>query len=111
MGRREAPKGPWIRFDGKGYGWAKGTSDPPNKSTLHPLPISLTSDMHRRMRLLVLIGGVVALLIGLLWVGQGAGLIHWPASSFMVDQRPWVTRGAILAVAGLVMISMSRARL
>ena len=62
------------------------------------------------MRLLALIVGVAALLIGLLWVGQGSGLIHWPASSFMLDQRPWITRGAVLAVIGLILIAISRAR-
>lgn len=66
--------------------------------------------MHPTMRLLVLIVGIVALFMGLLWVGQGAGLIHWPASSFMIDQRPWITRGSILAVAGLIMIGISRLR-
>ena len=54
--------------------------------------------------------GLVALLAGLLWVVQGAGLVHWPASSFMIDQRPWILRGALLAVVGLVLILLSRRR-
>ena len=62
------------------------------------------------MRLAALIVGLAAVLMGLLWVGQGAGLIHWPISSFMVDQRPWIARGAILAVVGLVLIGISRLR-
>ena len=62
------------------------------------------------MRLLALIVGIAALLMGLLWIGQGAGLIHWPASSFMLDQWPWVTRGAILAVVGLILMGASRLR-
>ena len=62
------------------------------------------------MRLLILIVGIAALLMGLLWVGQGAGLVHWPASSFMIDQRPWILRGAILAAIGLVLIIASRLR-
>ena len=62
------------------------------------------------MRLALLIVGVAATLMGLLWIGQGAGLIHWPASSFMIDQRPWITRGAILAVVGLILIGISRVR-
>jgi hypothetical protein len=62
------------------------------------------------MKTALLILGLVALLVGLLWVGQGTGLVHWPASSFMIDQRPWVTRGAILAIAGLVLTLLSRRR-
>ncbi|HLO19600.1 MAG TPA: hypothetical protein VK192_03815 [Sphingomicrobium sp.] len=56
------------------------------------------------MRIVVLIVGIAALLMGFLWIGQGAGLVHWPASSFMIDQRPWIARGAILAVVGLILI-------
>ena len=66
--------------------------------------------MPAAMRSFALIVGIAALLMGLLWVGQGAGLIHWPASSFMIDQRPWVTRGAILAAVGLILIGVSRVR-
>lgn len=62
------------------------------------------------MKSALLILGLVALLMGLLWIGQGTGLVHWPASSFMIDQRPWVTRGAILAVVGIIFIAASRAR-
>jgi hypothetical protein len=57
------------------------------------------------MRIALLIIGIAAVLLGLLWIGQGAGLIHWPQSSFMIDQRPWITRGAILAVVGLILIA------
>ena len=62
------------------------------------------------MKTVLLILGIVAVLMGLLWVGQGTGLIMWPASSFMLDQRPWATRGAMLAVAGIVLIILSRRR-
>ena len=62
------------------------------------------------MKSALLILGIAALLIGLLWIGQGAGFVHWPASSFMIDQRPWVTRGVILAVIGFVLIAVSRRR-
>ena len=62
------------------------------------------------MKTLLLIVGIAALLMGLLWIGQGTGLIQWPASSFMVDQRPWALRGAVLAVVGIVLILFSRRR-
>ena len=66
--------------------------------------------MRAGMKSLAFFGGIAALLIGLLWVGQGAGWIHWPASSFMIDQRPWITRGAILAVFGILLIWFGRSR-
>ena len=62
------------------------------------------------MRTAILILGIVAALMGLLWIGQGAGLVNWPASSFMIDQRPWITRGAVLLVIGLGLVAVSRAR-
>lgn len=62
------------------------------------------------MKTILLIIGIAALLMGLLWIGQGTGLIMWPASSFMLDQRPWATRGAILAVIGVVLIIVARRR-
>ena len=60
------------------------------------------------MKTLLLILGIAALLMGLLWIGQGTGVIQWPSSSFMLDQRPWATRGAILAVVGIALIIFSR---
>ena len=54
--------------------------------------------------------GIVAIVMGLLWIGQGTGVIPWPRSSFMIDQRPWAVRGAILAVVGLALVWWSRRR-
>ena len=62
------------------------------------------------MKTLLLILGIVAVLMGLLWVGQGTGVIQWPASSFMLDQRPWAIRGAILGAIGIGLIILSRRR-
>ena len=62
------------------------------------------------MKTLLLVLGIAALLMGLLWIGQGTGVIKWPASSFMLDQRPWALRGAILAVVGVALILFSRRR-
>ena len=62
----------------------------------------------RPLRAILLIPGVLATLMGLLWIGQGLGYVHWPESSFMLDQRPWADRGAALAVAGLLLILVAR---
>ena len=50
------------------------------------------------------IAGFIALAIGLLWIGQGTGVIAWPASSFMISQIHWAWYGAALAALGLVVI-------
>ncbi len=62
------------------------------------------------MKTALLVLGMFALLMGLLWIGQGLGLVHWPASSFMLDQRPWAWRGAVLALIGAALIFRSRRR-
>ena len=54
--------------------------------------------------------GILAMLMGLLWVGQGLGLIMWPAESFMLADRKWAINGALLAVAGLTLIGFGRRR-
>jgi hypothetical protein len=60
------------------------------------------------MRSLLLVFGVIALLIGLLWIGQGTGVVAWPQSSFMVRQMQWAYYGAALAVVGLILIWRGR---
>ena len=53
------------------------------------------------LRMILRIFGIVAVLMGGLWMGQGTGLILWPASSFMLDQREWGWKGALLALLGV----------
>ncbi len=48
--------------------------------------------------------GTLAFLIGLLWIGQGTGIVAWPQSSFMISQMQWAYYGAALAVVGLILI-------
>ena len=52
--------------------------------------------------------GILAILIGLLWIGQGTGAIDWPASSFMIRQIQWAGYGAALAALGLILIWRGR---
>ena len=56
------------------------------------------------MRKLLLIVGFLALAIGLLWIGQGTGVVNWPASSFMINQIQWAGYGMALAALGLILI-------
>lgn len=60
------------------------------------------------LRTALTVVGALALLMGLVWIGQGTGLFPYPASSFMINQQPWILRGAILAVIGLLVIWASR---
>jgi uncharacterized membrane protein len=57
---------------------------------------------------LVALVGVLATLMGLLWIGQGLGVVHWPASSFMIAQTQWAVYGAILAAIGVAAVWWSR---
>jgi hypothetical protein len=54
--------------------------------------------------------GVLLVLVGVLWIGQGTGIVHWPANSFMIDERPWAIRGAGLALVGVALLLFSRRR-
>jgi hypothetical protein len=60
------------------------------------------------LRTLLLIAGLVAALLGLIWIGQGSGYFPYPASSFMINQTEWIWRGAILAIVGLIVSGASR---
>jgi hypothetical protein len=60
------------------------------------------------MRIPLLTLGLLAFLIGLLWIGQGTGLVNWPPSSFMIRQTQWAWYGAALAAVGLGLMWLSR---
>ena len=53
----------------------------------------------RGRRLLVLLG-MVLLLAGVLFAGQGSGWFPYPRESFMVGASPWIGRGVTLAAIG-----------
>jgi hypothetical protein len=58
--------------------------------------------------MLMLVIGTLAVLVGLLWIGQGTGIVRWPASSFMINESAWAVRGCVLAVGGVLMILFGR---
>jgi len=60
------------------------------------------------MRTLIMLLGIIAILVGGLWIGQGTGYVHWPASSFMISQIKWAYYGGGLAVFGLILLAFSR---
>ena len=60
------------------------------------------------VRMLMLVVGLFAIAFGLLFILQGLGIVHWPRSSFMLDDRSWAVRGAILAAGGALMAWFGR---
>jgi len=60
------------------------------------------------MRTALLIAGVLAVVVGVVWIGQGSGYFPYPRSSFMIDQRPWIYWGILLAIVGAVAAAASR---
>jgi hypothetical protein len=53
---------------------------------------------------LVSICGLLAVIAGLIWMAQGSGYFPYPAESFMINQKPWIFRGGVLACVGIVAI-------
>jgi hypothetical protein len=62
----------------------------------------------RWLRNLLLGIGVLAALMGLVWIGQGTGLFPYPPSSPMIDQMPWTYRGFALLMGGIAVCAVSR---
>lgn len=56
------------------------------------------------MKIVLQVIGLLALAMGVLWIGQGLGYVRWPAESFMIDMRPWAWRGVLLALFGIGLI-------
>jgi hypothetical protein len=53
--------------------------------------------------ILYVLAGLFAL-SGLIWMGQGSGVFPYPATSPMIDQSPWIIRGAGLSLVGIAII-------
>ena len=60
------------------------------------------------MKTLLTIVGIILLLMGLVFMGQGSGVFPWPASSFMINATPWIYYGGGIALVGLVLIVFAR---
>ncbi|MBC7761918.1 MAG: hypothetical protein H7201_09020 [Candidatus Saccharibacteria bacterium] len=51
--------------------------------------------------------GVIALILGGVWAGQGMNLIP---GSFMTGSRTWLSIGLVIAIAGIVLIVLGLRR-
>ena len=62
------------------------------------------------MKTLLVVVGIFACIIGLVWIGQGTGYFPYPARSFMISQMAWAYRGALLLVIGAALVWLGRRR-
>jgi hypothetical protein len=58
-------------------------------------------------RIITLIIGGLAVLVGAVWIGQGAGLIK---GSFMTGSQTWLAIGLVCLVVGLLLIFLALRR-
>jgi hypothetical protein len=59
------------------------------------------------MKALLIVVGLVLLIAGLVFIGQGSGYFPYPASSFMINQAQWIYYGGAIAVAGLLIVILA----
>ncbi len=52
--------------------------------------------------------GIILLIAGLVFMGQGSGYFPYPRSSFMINQTRWIYYGAAIAVVGLLLFVVVR---
>jgi len=60
------------------------------------------------VRFLMVAIGLAAIAFGLLFTLQGLGIVHWPRSSFMLEDRSWAVRGVIMMAGGALMAWFGR---
>jgi len=60
------------------------------------------------MQTLLTVIGVVLLLAGLVFMGQGSGYFPYPASSFMINATRWIYYGGGIAVVGILLVIFSQ---
>jgi hypothetical protein len=53
-----------------------------------------------------LITGISLVLVGVIWIGQGLGLLR--GSSFMVDEPFWAIAGLVFVVSGSALVVWTR---
>ena len=60
------------------------------------------------MKTLLTVIGIILLLSGLVFIGQGSGYFPYPAESFMISQVRWVYYGGGIALAGFLLVVLAR---
>ena len=60
------------------------------------------------MQTLLTIVGIILLIAGVVFMGQGSGYFPYPRSSFMISETRWIYYGGAIAVVGLLIIIVAR---
>lgn len=60
------------------------------------------------MKTLLILIGIILLLSGLVFMGQGSRYFPYPAESFMVGASQWIYYGGGIALVGLVLLVVAR---
>jgi hypothetical protein len=60
------------------------------------------------MKTLLIVVGVVLLLAGLVFMGQGSRYFPYPAESFMVGASQWIYYGGGIALVGVLLLIVAR---
>jgi uncharacterized membrane protein len=60
------------------------------------------------MKPLLTVIGIILVIMGLVFTGQGSGYFPYPASSFMISQTRWIYYGGAIALAGLILVFLGR---
>lgn len=66
--------------------------------------------LYSVIRVVLTVMGVLMFLSGVLWALQGAGIVMWPADSFMLKDKHWIFNGILMANFGLLQIYVARGR-
>jgi uncharacterized membrane protein len=62
------------------------------------------------VKALLLVVGVLLVLLGVHWIGQGTGIFVWPANPVMDNHVEWAYYGGAAGIAGVLLIWFSRRR-
>jgi len=60
------------------------------------------------LKAVLLFVGILLVLVGLVWLGQGLGLIPFTATPVIMNLRPWTYAGIAVVIGGLAVILISR---
>ena len=60
------------------------------------------------MKILLLVVGTLLVLLGLHWIGQGTGILIWPANPVMDDHIEWAYYGVATGIVGILLVWLSR---